>query len=181
MRNKKSCAWQYVPPGWFEECDHGVSECQSLYDSDTVKSSKLKNVRRKLNILLLRRHLYTIQCHMTTLWYRSWIFLAVLTDRACRHESDFSQLLEDGSDSTCGRRMHAVQNKRPVGLYSPLLIQIIQYCNKCLHVDASKTGWTPNKKVIKGIHLMQWVCPTYSLTVLSKRPFSLKQEARQPH
>ena len=69
-------------------------------------------------------------------------------------------------------------NKRPVGLYSPLLIQIIQYCNKCLHVDASKTGWTPNKKVIKGIHLMQWVCPTYSLTVLSKRPFSLKQEAR---
>ena len=73
VRNKKSCAWQYVPPGWFEECDHGVSECQSLYDSDTVKSSKLKNVRRKLNILLLRRHLYTIQCHMTTLWYRSWL------------------------------------------------------------------------------------------------------------
>ena len=26
------------------------------------------------NILLLRRHLYTIQCHMTTLWYRSWLF-----------------------------------------------------------------------------------------------------------
>ena len=40
-------------------------------------------------------------------------FLAVLTDRACRHESDFSQPLEDGSDSTCGRRVHAVQNKTP--------------------------------------------------------------------
>ena len=39
-----------------------------------MKSSKLKHVRRKLNILLLRRHLYTIQCHMTTLWYRSWLF-----------------------------------------------------------------------------------------------------------
>ena len=60
MCNKKSCAWQFVPPGWFEECDHGVSEFQSLYDSDTVKSSKLKNVRRKLNILLLRRHLYIL-------------------------------------------------------------------------------------------------------------------------
>ena len=49
-------------------------------------------------------------------------------------------------------------NKRPVGLYSPLLIQIIQYCNKCLHVDASKTGWTPNKKgnQSKGIHLLQF-------------------------
>ena len=113
VRNKKSCAWQYVPPGWFEECDHGVPECQFLYDSDTVKSSKLKNVRRKLNILLLRRHLYTIQCHMTTLWYRSWHFWQVLTDRACRQEPDFSQPLEDGSDSTCGRRVHAVQNKTP--------------------------------------------------------------------
>ena len=40
-------------------------------------------------------------------------FLAVLTDRACRHESDFSQPLEDGSDSTCGWRVHAVQNKTP--------------------------------------------------------------------
>ena len=40
-------------------------------------------------------------------------FLAVLTDRACRHESDFSQPLEDGSDSTCGRRVHAVQIKTP--------------------------------------------------------------------
>ena len=38
-------------------------------------------------------------------------FLAVLTDRACRHESDFWQ--RDGSDSTCGRRVHAVQNKTP--------------------------------------------------------------------
>ena len=38
-------------------------------------------------------------------------FLAVLTDRAYRHESEFSQPLEDGSDSTCGRRVHAVQNK----------------------------------------------------------------------
>ena len=38
-------------------------------------------------------------------------FLAVLTDRACRHELDFSQ--QDGSDSTCGRRVHAVQNKTP--------------------------------------------------------------------
>ena len=74
VHNKKSCAWQYTPPGWFEECDHGVLECQSLHDSDTVKSSKLKNVRWKLNIWLLRRHLYTIQCHMTTLWYRSWLF-----------------------------------------------------------------------------------------------------------
>ena len=26
------------------------------------------------NICLLRRHLYTIQWHMTTLWYRSWLF-----------------------------------------------------------------------------------------------------------
>ena len=43
----------------------------------------------------------------------SWLFLAVLTDCACRHESDFSQPLEDGSDSTCGRRVHAVQNKTP--------------------------------------------------------------------
>ena len=66
--------WQYVPPGWFKECDHGVSECQSLHDSDNVKSSKLKNVRWKLNIWLLRRHLYTIQCHMTTFWYRSLLF-----------------------------------------------------------------------------------------------------------
>ena len=74
VRNKKSCAGQYVPPGWFEECDHGVLECQFLHDSDTVKSSKLKYVRWKLNIWLLRRHLYTIQCHMTTLWYRSWLF-----------------------------------------------------------------------------------------------------------
>ena len=65
---------QYVPPGWFEECDHGVSECQSLHDSDTVKTSNLKNVRWKLNLCLLRRHLYTIQCHVTTLWYRSWLF-----------------------------------------------------------------------------------------------------------
>ena len=38
-------------------------------------------------------------------------FLAVLTDRACRHESNFWQ--RDGSDSTCGRRVHAVQNKTP--------------------------------------------------------------------
>ena len=38
-------------------------------------------------------------------------FLAVLTDPDCRHESDFSQ--RDGSDSTCGRRVHAVQNKTP--------------------------------------------------------------------
>ena len=45
---------------WFDECDHGVSECQSLHDSDTVKSSKWKKVRWKLNIWLLRRHLYTI-------------------------------------------------------------------------------------------------------------------------
>ena len=44
----------YVPPGWFEECDHGVSECQSLHDSDSVKTSKLKNVRWKLNLCLLR-------------------------------------------------------------------------------------------------------------------------------
>ena len=36
-------------------------------------------------------------------------FLVVLTD--CRHESDFSQ--RDGSDSTCERRVHAVQNKTP--------------------------------------------------------------------
>ena len=34
-------------------------------------------------------------------------FLAVLTDRACRHSQ------QDGSDSTCGRRVHAVQNKTP--------------------------------------------------------------------
>ena len=61
-------------PGWFEECDHWVSECQSLHDSDTVKTSKLKNVRWKLNLCLLRRHLYTIQCRVTTLWYRSWLF-----------------------------------------------------------------------------------------------------------
>ena len=74
VRNKKSSAWQYVPPDrWFEECD-GVSECQSLHDSDTVKTSKLKNVRSKLNLCLLRRHLYTIQCHVTKLWYRSWLF-----------------------------------------------------------------------------------------------------------
>ena len=52
--------------------------------------------------------------------------------------------------------LQQIENKRPVGLYSPLLIQIIQYCNKCLRVDASKTGWTPNKKVIKGIHLLQF-------------------------
>ena len=38
-------------------------------------------------------------------------FLAVLTDPACRHESDFSQ--RDGSYSTCVRRVHAVQNKTP--------------------------------------------------------------------
>ena len=75
---------------------------------------------------------------------------------------------------------HGIQDKRPVGLYSPLLIQIIQYCNKCLHVDASKTGWTPNKKDNQR-YTFNAVCPTYSLTVLSKRPFSLKQEARQPN
>ena len=34
-------------------------------------------------------------------------FLAVLTDPACHHESDFSQ--RDGSDSTCGRRVHTVK------------------------------------------------------------------------
>ena len=44
---------------------------------------------------------------------------------------------------TSTRTIMRLTNKRPVGLYSPLLIQIIQYCNKCLHVDASKTGWTP--------------------------------------
>ena len=38
-------------------------------------------------------------------------FLAVLTDPDCRHESDFLQ--RDDSDSTCGRRVHAVQNKSP--------------------------------------------------------------------
>ena len=38
-------------------------------------------------------------------------FLAVLTDPDCRYESDFAQ--RDGSDSTCGRRVHAVQNKTP--------------------------------------------------------------------
>ena len=38
-------------------------------------------------------------------------FLAVLTDPDCRHESDFSQ--RDGSDSTYGRRVLAVQNKTP--------------------------------------------------------------------
>ena len=70
------------------------------------------------------------------------------------------------------------KNKRPVGLYSPLLIQIIQYCNKCLHVDASKTGWTPNKKGNQR-YTFTAVCLTYSLIVLSKRPFSLKQVARQ--
>ena len=76
------------------------------------------------------------------------------------------------------RKFLYLKNKRPVGLYSPLLIQIIQYCNKCLHVDASKTGWTPNKKGNQRFTFTA-VCPTYSLTVLSKRPFSLKQEARQ--
>ena len=74
--------------------------------------------------------------------------------------------------------MNLYKNKRPVGLYSPLLIQIIQYCNKFLHVDASKTGWTPNKKGNQR-YAFTAVFPTYSLTVLSKRPFSLKQEARQ--
>ena len=73
-----------------------------------------------------------------------------------------------------------IHNKRPVGLYSSLLIQIFQYCNKCLHVNASKTGWTPNKKGNQR-YTFNAVCPTYSLTVLSKRPFSLKQEARQPN
>ena len=70
-------------------------------------------------------------------------------------------------------------NKRPVGLYSPLLIQIIQYYNKCLHVDASKTGWTQNKKVIKGIHLLQFAQHIHLLFWakdhfhLNKRPDSL--------
>ena len=40
-------------------------------------------------------------------------FLAVLTDLDCRHESDFSQ--RDDSDSTCGRRVSAVQNKTKLG------------------------------------------------------------------
>ena len=65
-------------------------------------------------------------------------------------------------------------NKRPVGLYRPLLIQIIQYCNKCLHVDASKTGWTPNEKGNRR-YTFNAVCLTYSLTVLNKKPFSLKR------
>ena len=38
-------------------------------------------------------------------------FLAILTDLDCRHESDFSQ--RDGSDNTCVRRVHVVQNKTP--------------------------------------------------------------------
>ena len=37
-------------------------------------SSKLKNVKWKLNLCLLRRYLYTIQCHVTTLYYLSWLF-----------------------------------------------------------------------------------------------------------
>ena len=73
-----------------------------------------------------------------------------------------------------------IVNKRPVGLYSPLLIQIIQYCNKTLHVDASKTGWTPNKKGNQR-YTFNALCLTYSLTVLNKIPFSHKQEARQPN
>ena len=73
VRNQKFNALQYVPPGWFEECDHGVSACQFLHDSDTVRLSKLKNVLCTLNPCLLRRHLYTIQCHMTTFCYRPWL------------------------------------------------------------------------------------------------------------
>ena len=81
-------------------------------------------------------------------------------------------------------KINKINNKRPVGLYSPLLIQIIQYCNKCLHVDASKTGWTPNKKVIKGIHLRQFAQHIHLLFWakdhfhLNKRPDSLGSYSR---
>ena len=44
--------------------------------------------------------------------------------------------------------------------------------------NASKTRWTPNKKGNQR-YTFTAVCPTYSLTVLSKRPFSLKQVTRQ--
>ena len=45
-------------------------------------------------------------------------------------------------------------------------------------MDASKTGWTPNKTGNQR-YTFTAVCLTYSLIVLSKRPFSLKQVARQ--
>ena len=59
---------------WFDECDHGVSECQSLHDSDTVKSSKWKKSAMKTQHLVASTPFVHNQCHMTTLWYRSWLF-----------------------------------------------------------------------------------------------------------
>ena len=115
MRNKKSSAWQYVLPGWFEECDHGVSECQSLLGSDTVKSIKLKMYDENSNFACFD----AIYTKLVVTWPHCVTvqdFLAVSTDPDCRHGSDFSQ--RDGSDSTCGRIVHAVQNKTPELLFT---------------------------------------------------------------
>ena len=63
-----------------------------------------------------------------------------------------------------------------------LLIQIIQYCNKCLwRVNAEQNKTTPPKKqVIKCIHLMQFAQHIYIL-FWAKNRFSLIQEAQRPN
>ena len=81
-------------------------------------------------------------------------FLAVLTDRACRHEWDFSQ--RDGSDSTCGRRVHTVQTKHqskhqrvlPAYMWPSIRARAIKGFNKCVWILFTLEGMIQKREGI---------------------------------
>ena len=54
-QNQKLNAWQYVSASWFDECDPGVSGCQSLHGSGAVKPNTFKvyDMRYKVSQPLL--------------------------------------------------------------------------------------------------------------------------------
>ena len=100
MRNQKHNAWQDLPIGWFEDWPRSLGlSVPSLHDSDTVMSSKLQKCDENWTFTrfdAICTQFSVTPPHSVTVHD----FLTVLTDPACRHESDFSQ--QYGSGSTGG-------------------------------------------------------------------------------
>ena len=105
VRNKKSRGWQYVPPG--------CVTTESRNDSPCLTATPWSRVNWKMYDEHSTFACFDAICtQFSVTWpYCGTVhdFLAALTDHASRHESDFSQ--RDGSDSTGGRHVYAVQTK----------------------------------------------------------------------
>ena len=91
-QNQKLNAWQYVSASWFDECDPGVSGCQSLHGSGAVKPNTFKSIRYAIQSQSTFACFDAIcthfNAHMITFCHRSLLY-GISIDLYSHHDPDF--------------------------------------------------------------------------------------------